>query len=197
MPKRPYIRKKPYTHPSKGCGTTVKWLFDNANYKGDDCLIWPFSRASDGRGNFGLDGKMHRAHRFMCILVNGPPPTDKHHAAHSCGRGADACVHPEHLSWKTQSENELDKYYLHGLPSLSKGNRTKIPLEVIADIRANKGRVPVRMLTEKYNLKRGIVRYWQDSIHEPTPPGTSRTALRRRRLGISQVGLMPRKTNAI
>src|SRR4051812_5100930 len=98
--------------PNKGKGEAVAWLREHALYCGDDCLIWPFSRAR-GYGNFGYLGKNIYAHRFMCELIHGPAPTPDHHAAHSCGNGHKACVNPMHITWKTSSENMRDKE-LHG-----------------------------------------------------------------------------------
>jgi hypothetical protein len=93
---------------NKGTGAAVKWLRDHAALADGDCLYWPFSRTR-GYGAFGLNGETHYAHRYMCELANGPAPTSEHQAAHSCGNGHAACVHPRHLSWKTKSENEIDK----------------------------------------------------------------------------------------
>lgn len=165
----------------KGEGEGAAFLRTNMNYCGDDCLIWPFTRMYDGRGLVGFNGKMMNAHRLMCIFVHGDPPSKKHHAAHSCNNGHLGCVSPRHLSWNTQSENERYKY-LSGFSSLSKGSRTKIPLETIAEIRATKDTVSIDAQAEKYGLKRGIVRYWRDSTHTPAAPGTSISALRKRRL---------------
>lgn len=77
-------------------------------YQHDACLIWPFGRMRDGYGSLGREGKNLRAHRYICTLVRGEPPTPEHHAAHSCGRGDHGCVSPVHLSWKTPSENFLE-----------------------------------------------------------------------------------------
>jgi hypothetical protein len=78
-------------------------------YEGDECLMWPFGKDGDGYGR--LDSKP--AHRQVCEEVNGPPPTSKHEAAHSCGKGASGCVTKRHLSWKTHAENQGDRL-LHG-----------------------------------------------------------------------------------
>lgn len=72
------------------------------------CLIWPFSRSQTGYAMFGGDAV--RVHRVMCEYRNGPPPTPKHQAAHSCDRGHEGCVNQWHLDWKTQSENLLDRF---------------------------------------------------------------------------------------
>jgi len=86
------------------------WIVANKDHDGVECLVWPFSRVVDtGRGQVGHDGKVRRAHRLMCEIVNGPPPSPEHHAAHECGNGHLGCINPKHLSWKTPSENQQDR----------------------------------------------------------------------------------------
>jgi hypothetical protein len=83
------------------------------NHQGEDCLTWPFALDHGGYGAVWIDGKLRKAHRYVCELVNGPPPTPEHHAAHACGKGDEGCIAPAHLSWKTRKENEADKL-IHG-----------------------------------------------------------------------------------
>jgi hypothetical protein len=89
--------------------TNLDWLRAHINEpdKGE-CLIWPFS-TSRGYAHVRHDGKTRKASRLMCEWVNGPPPSPAHEAAHSCDRGNHGCVHPRHLSWKTRSENQLER----------------------------------------------------------------------------------------
>lgn len=82
-------------------------------YQGNECVIWPFSKTPGGYGQMHVDGVSVIVSRRLCEEVNGPPPTPKHQAAHSCGRGLEGCVTQSHLSWKTRKENEADKL-LHG-----------------------------------------------------------------------------------
>lgn len=93
---------------NRGKGKARQWLLDHVDYHGDECLIWPFSKGP-WYGQFGHESKTYYAHRYMCELINGPPPTPAHEASHSCGNGRKACVHPKHLSWKTHSGNQLDR----------------------------------------------------------------------------------------
>lgn len=87
----------------------MRWVRDHINYSHQDyCLIYPFARDPSGYGHFGRKGKKVYVHRFMCEARNGPPPSPKHHAAHSCDNGYGGCVNPWHLSWKTPSENQLE-----------------------------------------------------------------------------------------
>lgn len=89
-------------------GEPSKWLREHVAHEGSDCLIWPFAKGRDGRGR--LQGDVSpQAHRAMCILAHGAPPTPKHEAAHSCGKGRQGCVHPAHLRWATPVENAADR----------------------------------------------------------------------------------------
>jgi len=90
-----------------GNGTVSEWLRSHVSFDGAECLIWPFARGHDGRGRCA--GISPQAHRAMCMLVNGLPPSDTHEAAHSCGKGHEGCVHPKHLRWATPKENSQEK----------------------------------------------------------------------------------------
>jgi DNA-binding CsgD family transcriptional regulator len=105
-------------HRSKGKSACQKWLEDHAGYDRDDCLIWPFSDTR-GYGHFKCNGVRFYAHRYMCTLIHGEPPSDKHQASHSCGKGHEKCVHPRHISWKTPSGNQLDRRF-HGTTKRNK-----------------------------------------------------------------------------
>ena len=92
------------------------WIRDVAlKYNGDECLIWPFGRDPSGYGSFGRQGRKKYAHRYVCELVNGPAPNPKDHAAHSCDNGPGGCVTRRHLAWKTNAENQVDRWRCEGV----------------------------------------------------------------------------------
>lgn len=160
-----------------------EWLLSHASHDGDDCLIWPFFRDPYyGRGRIGaIDdrGAVLWAHRIMCELAHGEPPTPKHQAAHNCGNGVGGCVNPRHLEWKTNSENQLDRRK-HGTHGGAIGTRTRLTAEQIADIRSCGGTETQIETATRLGVKRGTVEYWRRHNREPLPPGSSPSAVRAR-----------------
>lgn len=122
-----------------GKGRSHQWLVDHIDYPHDYCLIWPFS-LTRGYGALSHMGRRGYAHRFMCELAHGAPPTPLHEAAHSCGRGDEGCVNPRHLSWKTKTENQLD-CRKHGTQAKSRyGRQGKLSPDQVAEIRTSDAR---------------------------------------------------------
>jgi|KBSMisStaDraftv2_1062788.scaffolds.fasta_scaffold93851_4 hypothetical protein len=155
------------------------WLVAHVGHKGRECLLWPFSVNGRGYGHLGLKGRVLRAHRLILELSKGPPPNATYQAAHSCG--VRNCVNPNHLSWKTNGENQQDKrrhgtHFNGGL-----GARTNLSRSQIAQIRGLRGRVPQDEVAKSFGISRGRVQYWQRTNHDPAPPGTSPAALYRQR----------------
>lgn len=89
---------------------TTDWLRLNATHENQDCLLWPYGRDGGGYARACVSGFSTRlAHRIMCEMVYGEPPTKKHVAMHTCGNGHSGCVNPAHLKWGTVAENNADK----------------------------------------------------------------------------------------
>lgn len=84
---------------------------------GGSCVIWPHGRGGNGYGYVYYRGKVRAVHRVVCEEVHGPPPTPRHEAAHSCGRGAFGCYSGEHLYWATPKQNAADKIK-HGVAGI-------------------------------------------------------------------------------
>lgn len=72
------------------------------------CYIW-VGYVNGGRPTLIEGGKSYRVARLVCEESQGPPPTDKHQAAHKKPCREILCISPYHIRWATQSENELDK----------------------------------------------------------------------------------------
>lgn len=133
----------------------LRWIEAHLDYPHDDyCLIWPFGKRA-GYGFLTLDGKAISAHRYICELVQGPAPSEEHVAAHSCDRGHDACVNPRHLSWKTWSENQLDRQDGKGR------KRSKLTPEQAAEIRSVATLEPIRVTADRYGVSESAIRQVQ------------------------------------
>lgn len=123
----------------RGQGEGVTFLRQHVNDSDGECLIWPLYRNPNGYAQFGFEGTEHYAHRFMCELANGPPPSPDYDAAHSCGRGKNGCVHPRHLSWKTRGQN-IEDAVAHGTHIGNRWtNRGRLRPDQVIEIRRLKG----------------------------------------------------------
>lgn len=121
---------------NKGNGASIQWLRAHVEHVGLDCLQWPFS-TSRGHADLSLNGKTIKACPLMCKLAHGEPPTPSHEAAHSCGRGHMGCINPQHLSWKTRTENQRDRQ-AHGTAGKAGWShvRYKLTPKQVIEIRA-------------------------------------------------------------
>lgn len=125
-----------------------------------ECVFWPFARISNGYGTVG-GGGYHKgyAHRIVCVLAHGEPPTPKHHAAHSCGNGHLSCVNPNHLSWKTPIENAADRID-HGTDNRGEKSPHSILRETdVVEIRRSyaAGNTTYEELAERYGVTYGAI----------------------------------------
>lgn len=106
------MRKYGCEHRAKAThGAPAKFIHDNANHAGSDCLLWPFKSKTHGYGMMRINGKTIGAHRYMCVIAYGAAPFSNAEVAHSCNNRA--CVNPQHLRWATAEENASDKE-IHG-----------------------------------------------------------------------------------
>lgn len=126
----------------------LKWLEDHASYDGDDCLKWPFTVSDNGRGVITIDGHSTSVPNAMCRLAHGEPPTSQHEAAHSCGKGHEGCVNPNHLRWATRKENEADKVVHGTIRRGTKINTVKLTEDQVRDIRRRVNETGVALASE-------------------------------------------------
>lgn len=154
---------------NRGKGEAIKWLHVAYARAGETCLVWPFNKPN-GYGMLGHLGKMHYAHVLMCEWRHGQRPSPGHEASHSCGNGHKGCVNPLHLSWKTRTENQLDRA-AHGTKA-----RRKLTPEKAAQIRAMRGQKTQAELARMFGVSRANVSLIQngDGWHGPRGTGWRR-----------------------
>ena len=147
--------------------STFEWLRQHISHTGDECLTWPFGRDSKGYGQCSAFDKIRKAHRLMCILANGEPPSRKHQASHTCGNGHLGCVNPKHLRWQTNSENQLERYRVHGRRDCNTGGpKGKLTPAEAKQVMALRGKLSISKIAEKFGVKRGAVDYWHKKVRE-------------------------------
>lgn len=152
---------------NKGKGKTFPWLLAHVNYQGDDCLKWPFGGdPKSGRGVLQHNGVRRWAHRWMCMLAHGEPPTPNHKAAHNCGNGHLGCINPRHLEWKTQKENLAD-CAIHGTqPKHYDGNQGRLTTEQANEIRCSRGIKTMFELAALFEVSEGTINdIWRGRTH--------------------------------
>ncbi len=144
-------------------GEPVRFINDIViPHAGAECLQWPFATSSNGYGNLLFQGKRQSAHRLICRLVHGEPPTEKHETAHECGKRN--CVNPRHLSWKTHKQN-IDDKARHGTAQRGEaGSATKLTESEVKLIRALHFRVSQRKLAKQFGVTRGAISHIQSRI---------------------------------
>lgn len=75
----------------------------------DECVQWPFATVK-GYGRVSIDGRLMIASRVVCEMAHGAPPSGKHQAAHTCGKGHIGCINPRHIRWASPSQNQMDRH---------------------------------------------------------------------------------------
>ncbi len=123
----------------------------------DECINWPFARNSNGYGMVTARKHYQLVHRVICEQVNGPPPSPDHEAAHTCGKGHEACVNKRHLVWKTHAENMGDTL-IHGTHVRGTRNgHAKLTDSDVMAIRRLRGVISERNLASNYGVSRGTI----------------------------------------
>lgn len=131
----------------------LEWLVAHKDYDGEGCLTWPFGCDPDGYGQVKAFDRVRKAHRVMCEIVNGPG--GKLQASHTCGNGAGGCVHPKHLVWKTNGQNQLDRAK-HGTKN-TWSRHGKITPQQRSEIVALKGKMKQADIAKKFGISRSRV----------------------------------------
>lgn len=157
-------------------GELLRFIHEVAvNHTGNECLTWPFSKIGKGYGKINVGGKSIIVSRYICELVNGPPPTPDHEAAHSCGKGHEACISPLHMSWKTKAENAADRL-IHGTHTRGERNaQAKLTEAAAREILSLRGKETPRDLAQRFSVSLATVAQihtgrnwaWLNQEHRP------------------------------
>lgn len=126
-------------------------------YQGTDCLTWPFAKIGNGYGAILINGNVFVASRQVCERAHGAPPSPRHDAAHSCGKGHEGCINPNHLSWKTRIGNMADTL-VHG--THNRGERhyaCKLTEPEVKEILSLKGMKTPRALANIFGVSKSTI----------------------------------------
>lgn len=155
-----YLRWQRHGEPTAGRVSPKEleaWLLASASTTQDECLRWPFGSAGAGYGILRFNGRRQYAHRAMCTIVHGEPPTPVHYAAHSCGKGHEGCVNPRHLRWATPKENQADMIAHGNSPRGERNGHAKLSEDDVRQIKSMIGVVPYRSLADRFGVSASLV----------------------------------------
>jgi hypothetical protein len=137
-------------------GEPMRWLLANISYTGDDCLHWPY--AVEPQSGYAVIGTPKMiASRLMCELVNGPPPTKHHEAAHNCGNGHLGCVNPNHLRWATPASNSFDRWEHGTMVFGEEVHNAKLTVDSVRQIRRLRGVMTQSAIGKMFGVHQGTV----------------------------------------
>lgn len=126
-------------------------------HQGDECVLWPWTRNPVNGYAQGAYRRRHgNIHRIMCELAHGAAPTPQHVAAHSCH--VRHCINPRHLSWKTASENMLDKRENGTVNHAFWGRYGKLTAEQATRIFDLKGQMTQAKIAARFSITESNVR---------------------------------------
>lgn len=134
-------------------GEVQEWLARHSTFEGEECLAWPFGKNASGYGVVTYKGRQTSAQFAMCEIAHGPPPTPKHEAAHSCGKGREGCVNPQHLRWATSKENSAD---MIGHGTVARGDKqgsSKLTPDDVREIRRLAGQRLQKDIAAQFGIK--------------------------------------------
>lgn len=111
---RHYLRWKRHGDPLGGRRTLAgeplsffEWALTSET---DECIVWPFSKATAGYGTMWLDGDTVNVPREVLRRTKGEPPRALMVSAHSPGVCHNpSCINRRHLRWATEEENAADR----------------------------------------------------------------------------------------
>lgn len=156
-----YARWRKYGSPTGGGtykGSLIAWVKDHIDYEGENCLSWPFHHSKSGYALIDYDGRSQTVARVMCLLLFGEPSQPKLEAAHSCGKGHEGCVNPNHLRWASVSENQMDRVR-HGTSNRGEKHwNAKLTEENVHLIRSIGGKANIQALANQFSVHTATIK---------------------------------------
>lgn len=73
-------------------------------WESNSCLRWPFEINKKNYAIISVLRKSKHAHRLICEIKHGKPPSVNSQAWHTCGNKDGGCVNPNHIKWIEPSE---------------------------------------------------------------------------------------------
>lgn len=139
-------------------GDLMKFITEVAiPYSGDGCLTWPYGLDDYGYGQIHVDGQRKGVHRLVCEAVRGPSPSLDHEAAHSCGKGHEGCISPNHIRWDTPAGNHADKL-AHGTHNRgTRHNMAKLSESDVYRIRSLRGLKSLSELAVEFGVTKSQI----------------------------------------
>lgn len=130
----------------------------------DECILWPFrAHYKNKYGSVFFNGKLTGAHRAVCILYHGDPPSNKHEAAHICG--ARNCVNPRHIRWATARENAADKIAHETSGNGEQNPMAKLKSSDVVKIKMARGKISASKLADIFQCSPRLIRaIWQGKM---------------------------------
>jgi hypothetical protein len=133
----------------------LKFIHLTCHKKTENCIEAPFGIKQNGYAAFWKNGKKIHAHREVCTIAHGKPPSEKHHAAHICGNKK--CLNSKHLRWATPFENQKDKI-IHGTQYFGTDvHNAKLKNEDVLKIRNLRGKLSQAKIAERFKISQSYV----------------------------------------
>lgn len=122
----------------------------------DECLLWPFS-TRNGYGQLMIRPKLCYVHVLVCERFHGPRPPGMEVAHGPCHTRR--CFNPRHLSWKTPSENHMDKVRDGTIQRGERANGVKLTEREVREIRYEygTGEWTQKQLAEEFKVSRTTI----------------------------------------
>lgn len=88
-------------------GEPLRYFKECLELETDDCILWKYTIANTGYGQFYYNGRYTLVHPIALMLKVGEHPKDKPMALHSCRNRN--CFNYRHLRWGDNAENQADR----------------------------------------------------------------------------------------